>query len=269
MKITRILAGVAVAGVILIPAAPAFASPEGAHHVKSSCVGVSAFYGNPDEPLGVGDVKRVESTVNGIKLNGPSSLHRELDPHLTLANLPATATLTQTVSAGSGALVKVETINPDGTGYTNIVYGPDGVWSSRIPADQPGGQSHPVATPADLIGKSDRYTAETVGFTVGFGYGNDTGNATTVHTLAFAGKTYRLRCLPPATGTAGPTHTASPKPPRATHSPVTVSPVPVLPQTPGASSSKLAILGGIAGFLVLGGGGLFYLARERRVTTRG
>lgn len=70
---------------------------------------------------------------------------------------------------------------------------------------------------------------------------------------------------PPASPSATPTKPAATKPPtvRPTGS-VEPTDVPVLPQTPGASSTKLAVLGGIAGALLIGGVGLYLAARGRR-----
>lgn len=182
--------------VVLGVATPASATDN--HQVKSECSAVSEFYGNPDEPVTEDNAK---STEAGIELTGAVSLHHTISA-TKLADLPKHALLTQDVITGSGALVKAETTVPGVPGtYSNIVFTADGVWSSKIAAGSPGGQSNPVDGPEDLIGLWSGYTDDTVAGTIGFGYGNDTGNKTLVKALVFAGKTYNLACKPEPTGT--------------------------------------------------------------------
>jgi hypothetical protein len=259
MKLFRyIAAGLLAAGASLALAGPASATEE-PHHIPSECLTVSTFYGNPDEPLEVDGVKRVEGTADGVRLSGPSSLHREITG-TKLADLPKHALLVQTVEQGSGALVKVETIVPSVAGtYSNIVFTADGVWSSKIAADQPGGQSHPVAGPADLIGLWSGYTDATIGFSVGFGYGNDAGNITLVKSLAYAGQTYDLTCQPvdesPSPGATKPPVKPKPKP---------IATPSELPLTgPGDGVNPLAILLPMAGALLLGGAAVVVGLRRR------
>jgi hypothetical protein len=257
MKLFRILAGVAVAGALLIPAAPASAAtPDGAHPVTTTCAPLRAFYGNPDEKALVDNVK---SGPFGFTFTGPSLVHHAM-ALTSLADTPKHAELSQSGTVGNPALFKLETTAPYSTVNLNT-YGPNAGkwWSSKIPTG-PGSQNDPVTGPADLAVLAP-YTADTRVFSWGFGYANDTGNVTQIKSVTWMGVTTSLMCkltaspLPP---NPKPTKPAAKPGPKKSH-----TAAPELAKTPGPTDSKLVWIGGVGGVLVLGGAGLILATRSR------
>jgi LPXTG-motif cell wall-anchored protein len=262
MKI-RYLAGVAVAGALLLPAAPALAATDDIHPVTSLCAPLRVFYGNPDEGKLIDDpdsANGVKSTQFGFVFTGASLVHRTMAP-TALTALPSTATVTQVVVTGNPALFKLESSIPGTAGtYSTInlnTYGPnDGKWWSSKIVTGPGSQDSPVATPGDLIGLWSGFTADTRVFSWGFGYANDAGNQTTVKSVTWMGVKTSLACVVPA----------SPLPPKP-GGPVkpgkkpSMTPVAkTLPQT-GSPVGTMVLIGGI--IVVVGIGAVWYGSRRR------
>jgi hypothetical protein len=173
----------AVAASLLIGSGVAMATtPAGSFPVESDCV--SGWYANPDEK----DLLP-KQTPEGILFDGPSLMHRAVTP-MGLATAPGGQLTTAGSVTGSKPLVKFETSAP----YSTInVTGSGSVWSSKIPADQDGGQSKPVEHLSELVGKGP-YTADTKVVTVGAGYASDTGNKATVSAIAWNGTVWDLTC---------------------------------------------------------------------------
>jgi hypothetical protein len=168
------------------------------------------WYVNPDETA-----LKPKQLPAGLLFDGPSLIHHRTSGY-TLKTVPADGTFTAHVYAGVRPLFKIETSAP----YSTINKTPDGKWwSSKIAASAPGGQSDPVGSPADLIGKYT-YTEATGITSFGLGYANDTGNKALVTTVSFGSRVYRLACRPhhprptptptsTDTGTPTPTPTTS------------------------------------------------------------
>jgi LPXTG-motif cell wall-anchored protein len=200
-RISAILAAFAVAVLgTFVAGSPASAAGTDPIPITSDCL--TGWYVNWDEGGDVPDTPsktepdlRPEQTEDGLLFDGPSIVHHQTS--YSLATLPTDGTFVADVTAGVPPLFKVETLNP----YSTLNKTADGKWwSSRIAASNPGGQSNPVNTPADFLGKAtthpDVYDAETTVFSFGVGYANDTGNSATVSSITFAGTTYDLTCKP-------------------------------------------------------------------------
>jgi hypothetical protein len=170
------------------------------------------WYVNPDETA-----LKPKQLPQGLLFDGPSLIHHKSSAY-TLKNVPTNGAFAAHVYAGARPLFKMETSNP----YSTINKSATGKWwSSKIAASDPGGQSDPVDSPADLIGKFT-YTEATTVASFGVGYGNDTGNKALVVAVSFGGHVYRLSCRPKhhPTPTPTPTDTGTPTPtPSASTSP--------------------------------------------------
>jgi hypothetical protein len=199
----KILAISVTAGAVMAVAPVAYANTHtagGAGHARCN----ADWYVNPDEAA-----LKPKQLRSGLLFDGPSLIHHKPAAAYTLKNVPANGAFAAHVYAGARPLFKMETSNP----YSTINKSPTGKWwSSKIAASEPGGQSSPVDSPADLIGKFT-YTEATTVVSFGLGYGNDTGNKALVSSVSFGGQTYRLACRPHhPTATPTPTDTGTPTP---------------------------------------------------------
>lgn len=180
-----LLAGVVVLLGIGLASTPAQATVN--HPVVSACN--TGWYVNPDEESLL--PTQVES---GFLFDGASLVHRAIDP-IVLSSVPAGSLVSASVT-GAAPLFKMETTSA----YSTINIDAAGkFWSSKIGASDPGGQSNPVATAGDLVGKWSGYTATTKVYSIGVGYGNDTGNTAVVTSIKFGETTYNLACKPTST----------------------------------------------------------------------
>jgi hypothetical protein len=175
------------------------------------------WYVNPDETA-----LKPKQLRSGMLFDGPSLIHHQTSGY-TLKSLPTDGALAAHVFAGARPLFKLETSSP----YSTINKSATGKWwSSKIPAASPGGQSDPVDSPADLIGKFT-YTETTTVASFGVGYGNDTGNKALVAAVKFGGHLYRLTCRPhKPTPTPTTTDTGTPTPTPTESTPPDEAPVP-------------------------------------------
>ena len=199
----KTLAAFLAAGTLTALAAPATAY---AHTHTSGGDGSAKcnadWYVNPDETA-----LKPKQLRTGFLFDGPSLIHHQTSGY-TLKNVPTNGTFAAHVYAGSRPLFKVETSSP----YSTINKSAEGKWwSSKIAASEPGGQSNPVGSPADLIGKFT-YTDSTTVVSFGLGYGNDTGNKALVAAVKFGGRVYGLACRPQHHPTQTPTPTGTPSP---------------------------------------------------------
>ena len=203
----KTLATLITAGVLTATAAPAAAYATTGHTAGSDGPATcnADWYVNPDEAA-----LKPKQLPQGMLFDGPSLIHHKPAATYTLKNVPANGAFAAHVYAGARPLFKMETSNP----YSTINKSATGKWwSSKIAASEPGGQSNPVDSPADLIGKFT-YTESTTVVSFGVGYGNDTGNKALVRVVKFGGQVYRLACRPQhhPTPTPTPTDTGTPSP---------------------------------------------------------
>jgi hypothetical protein len=155
------------------------------------------WYVNPDETA-----LQPKQLRGGLLFDGPSLIHHQTSGY-TLKTVPTDGNFAAHVYAGARPLFKMETSNP----YSTVNKSATGKWwSSKIAASEPGGQSNPVDSPADLIGKYT-YTEATTVASFGLGYGNDTGNKALVTAVKFGSHVYRLACRPHHQPTPTPTST--------------------------------------------------------------
>jgi hypothetical protein len=204
----KILAISVTAGAVMAVAPVAYANTHQTGGGSATCN--RDWYVNPDEAA-----LKPKQLRSGLLFDGPSLIHHK-SPAYTLKNVPTSGAFAARVYAGARPLFKLETSVP----YSTINKSATGTWwSSKIPASEPGGQSNPVDSPADLIGKFT-YTEATTIASFGVGYGNDTGNKALVASVSFGGQDYRLACRPhhheptptpttSDTGTPTPTPTTS------------------------------------------------------------
>ena len=266
MKKHHAIAAIVAAVIGAALAAPAAA--QAAVPVESDCV--TGWYVNDDEAA----LAPVQ-TAEGFLLDGTTGtklVHHAVGP-LDLADVKAGGFELAGATVGTMPLIKLETTAP----YTTINQTSDGTfWATAMTYDQQGGQGHPVATVADLIGLDTKpgkpkLTSDTKVTT--FGIGIDADNKATVSSVSFHGVKYDLTCKP----TEHETTTATPKPSKTTSAPATVTPSASSSSDPAAAAvggsaepglpvtgvNGLAI-GGAAVFLLALGGLLFLAARERR-----
>lgn len=243
---------------------------------STGCPNATGWYVNQDEN---GDGNPAADTVDlrpaqkpfGLEFNGPSLIHHATTSNTGIKLADVTAgSFSADLKTGVLPLFKMETANP----YSTInLTGAGKYWSSRIAPSDLGGQSNPVNSAGDLVGKWN-YTTTTVVSTFGVGYAKDTGNAALVKSITFAGRTYSLTCAPPLQTTSpGPIKKPIPtkstaRPSSSPSSPVAV-PTAVPPQPPSAS---LPVTGAPVALLVMGavavaaiGAGLLIVARRRKV----
>jgi hypothetical protein len=193
----RILA-MAGAAAIVVLAVPASASAHTATQQTGDAKCNADWYVNPDETALMPKQLR-----QGLLFDGPSLIHHQTSGY-TLKTVPANGAFADHVYAGVAPLFKMETSSP----YSTINRSATGKWwSSKIPAASPGGQSDPVDSPADLIGKFT-YTDATTVISFGVGYGNDTGNKALVTAVRFGEHRYSLACEPHPHPTPSDTPTA-------------------------------------------------------------
>ncbi len=240
----RTLLALAVAGctVALAPvAASAATDNKDPIPVTSDCI--QGWYVNPDE----GNLLP-EQVEEGLLFDGPSLVHHATS--FTLLTVPTDGSFEADVETGVAPLFKLETLPP--AQYSTINKTSAGTWwSSKIAAADPGGQSNPVASPANLVGKWN-YTEATTVFSFGVGYANDAGNKAVVSSVTFNETTYDLTCRPEPTPSPSPSISA-------TVEPVAVAQLPV-------TGSKLTVVVAVGvGLLVLGGATIL-AARRRRST---
>lgn len=237
-----------------------------------ACEGVTGWRVNGDETH-----LKPKLTKDGALFDGPSLLKRDITP-VKLGSLSGNTKYDHVGPVvGSLPLIKFETSSPYST-VNQIVEGPNAgkVWSSKIAAGDPGGQSNPVASAADLVGKFT-YTADTTVVTAGLGYANDPGNKALVQRYRYNGTWFNLKCkkpeaTPTATPTAQPTVNPTPTataPPRdedGSPSPTPGAAAPELPKT-GPLVAKIAAFGGggvLLGLIVVGC--VMAYQRRRRTT---
>jgi LPXTG-motif cell wall-anchored protein len=248
--------GVAFLAAFGLSATPA-AATTAPHPVESTCH--QGWYVNHDEAALL-----PEQVEDGFLFDGPSLVHRAVTP-VKLADAGTGASLNATVITGVAPLFKYETLNP----YSTINVLSDGkVWSSKIPSG-PGSQADPVNSVTLLPGIAP-YTANTVIYSIGAGYGNDTGNKAVVTSITYGPTTYELDCgvqespsaTPSASASASPSPSANGGTSTATATPSTSTSPPAgnLPLT-GTPIWALVVVG--LGVLA-GGAGLLYVSRQRR-----
>ena len=200
----KTLAAFLAAGTLTALAAPATAYAH-THTAGSDSPKCNAdWYVNPDETA-----LKPKQLRSGLLFDGPSLIHHKSSGY-TLKNVPLNGAFVAHVYAGAMPLFKMETSSP----YSTINKSATGKWwSSKIAASEPGGQSNPVGSPAELIGKFT-YTDATTVVSFGLGYGNDTGNKALVRVVKFGKQVYRLACRPQhhPTPTPTPTDTGTPSP---------------------------------------------------------
>ena len=177
------------AAAITMLAVPAVASAHTGTHTSGTASHTKCnadWYVNPDETA-----LKPKQLPRGLLFDGPSLIHHKTSGY-TLKNVPTNGTFAAHVYAGARPLFKMETSNP----YSTINKSATGKWwSSKIAASELGGQSNPVDSPADLIGKYT-YTETTTVASFGVGYGNDTGNKALVTAIRFGSHFYSLACRP-------------------------------------------------------------------------
>lgn len=252
----HLIAAAVIVGALLI-SAPAHAAETSPALARTACPNLTDWPDRDDEVY-------PEITTGGLKFGDKTNIHRAVTP-LDLADVRA-GSFEATGPADGALLMKLETDTP----YATIVVTSDGkFWSSKIPADQAGGQDLPVAAAVDLVGlpalPGKTLTASTHVVSAGVGVGNGPGAGRVVSSLTFHGHTYDLTCKAATTSSASPTATAShtSKPPVKTTG---ASPSPSRSTVAGA----LAITGPPTGLYVAGGVGLLLvgavllLARSRR-----
>lgn len=240
-RTSRALAALAVAALATLTVAQPASATNEPIPVESDCL--TGWYVNHDE----GDLLP-EQVEAGLLFDGPSLVHYPTS--YTIATMPTDGAFVADVQQGVAPLFKVETAP-----YSTINKTAAGkYWSSKIPAGDPGGQSNPVDTPQDLIGKWN-YTAETAVFSFGVGYANDAGGRAVVSSITWSNATYDLTCkpaaeptpVPAATTTAQPTVTATEAPTASpTVDPTATPSLPtMLPVTGGSVVPKLIVLGAV------------------------
>lgn len=283
-KFIYTVAALAIAFLTLTLARPALANQTPGWDMKvatapgpsfETCDNLKGWFVNDDENSAddpQGDL-RPEPTVDGLKFTGKDLIHRKLSEPLALVDAKG-GSFTATGDTDK-VVMKWETTAP----YATIVRNPEGkFWSSKIPASDAGGQSNPVDTIADLIGKTapggKTFTDDTKITTFGVGYWTESGT-TVVSAITFHGEGGPLTCQPPVT--TPPTTKATPT---ASHT-VTAKPSTSSPSHPvggaaaggGSSGGALAITGpsggviaGVAGALVFFGALALWAVRKRKQT---
>lgn len=234
--------------------------------VKGTCPNLAAWPDREDEVFPA-------ITADGLVFGDKTNIHHPIAA-LDLADVRA-GSFTASGPADDQLLMKLETDTP----YATIVVTADGkFWSSKIPAGDPGGQSHPVDTAVDLVGLAalpgKTLTASTHVVTVGVGVGNGDGAGRLVSSVTFHGHTYDLTCHPaspsPSTSTS---HTAAPttKPTVRPTSPSTSHAAAVGGHTTDPTGGGALAITGInawqvaaAGVGLLAFGGAVFLALRRR-----
>lgn len=245
--------------VLWLPLGAQAATNDNKIFVKSECV--RGWYVNADE----GDLLP-EQVDKGFLFDGPSLVHHSTN--FTLSTLPTDGVFVADVQAGVAPLFKLETAPP---AYSTINKTAAGKWwSSKIAAGDPGGQSNPVNTPGDLVGKWS-YVADTKIFSFGVGYANDAGNKAVVSSITFNETTYDLTCCPEPEPT--PSATVSPSPSVTATAAATASPtatavieataVAVMLPVTGSGLTPLVLVG--IGLVVLGGAMLLLIRRRQDV----
>lgn len=225
--------GVAAFAVLGLTANPAAATNP--HPVESTCH--EGWYVNPDE-----EALLPEQVEEGFLFDGPSLVHRSIT-QVKLADAKG-ASLTADVETGVAPLFKFETLNP----YSTINVRADGkVWSSKI-LSGPGSQDDPVNSVTLLPGIAP-YTNETVIYSIGAGYANDTGNKAVVSSITYGPTTYDLSCEVEESPSPSPSASASgsPSPSASTSTGTTAGPTTA---APSASRSALPLTGTSGGKLV-------------------
>jgi hypothetical protein len=248
-----------VIGVALFALAGLSASPAAAttapHPLESGCH--QGWYVNPDE-----EHLLPEQTEAGFLFDGPSLIHRAIT-QVKLADAKG-ASLTADVATGVAPLFKFETLNP----YSTINVRADGkVWSSKIPSG-PGSQDDPLNSVTLFPGISP-YTNDTVIYSIGAGYANDTGNKATVTSITYGPTTYDLSCeieespspSPSASASASPSPSASTSSPAGTTAPSTSAPAAELPVT--GSRPPIVLLVALGVLIAAAGTALVVMTRHR------
>lgn len=264
---TLLAAAFIILGALL--AQPAHATETGGEGlVRGTCPNLTGWPDREDEVY-------PKVTAGGLEFGDKTNIHHAIAP-LDLADVRP-GSFTATGPADDQLLMKLETDTP----YATIVVTSDGkFWSSKIPADQPGGQSHPVAAAVDLVGLAalpgKTLTANTHVVTVGLGVGNGPGAGRLVSSVTFHGHRYDLTCEPtPSSSSPSPaSSSASPKPSKTsgTPKPHGSSSSPGAGAVAGGSNGgALAITGSSTDLIVglgavamaLGGVALFAVRRRR------
>ena len=247
------LAALVAAGSLMALGAPVAAYATTGNDGPAKCN--ADWYVNPDETA-----LKPKQLRTGMLFDGPSLIHHQTSGY-TLKSLPTDGALAAHVFAGARPLFKLETSNP----YSTINKSATGKWwSSKIPAASPGGQSDPVDSPADLIGKFT-YTDATTVASFGVGYGNDTGNKALVAAVRFGPHFYSLGCRPHKPSHS-PTPTPTPTSPGGGGGSTPTAVPSGAPQTGDGSSSggantALMVAGGLV--VALGGGTGLLMWRRR------
>jgi hypothetical protein len=249
-------------GVALFALAGLSASPAAAttapHPLESDCH--QGWYVNPDE-----EHLLPEQTEAGFLFDGPSLIHRAIT-QVKLADAKG-ASLTADVATGVAPLFKFETLNP----YSTINVRADGkVWSSKI-ASGPGSQDDPLNSVTLFPGIAP-YTNETVIYSIGAGYANDTGNKATVTSITYGPTTYDLSCeieespspSPSASASGSPSPSASTSSPAGTAAPSTSLPASELPLTGSKGGLGTMLLVTLGLTIVAVGTVVVLLTRHRR-----
>jgi hypothetical protein len=253
----KLLVTMIAAGAITAVAPAAYASPQTSNTTGHATCNAD-WYVNPDE-----SALKPKQLPPGLLFDGPSLIHHKTSGY-TLKNVPANGGFTAHVYAGAEPLFKMETSNP----YSTINKSATGKWwSSKIAASSPGGQSDPVDSPADLIGKYT-YTETTTVTSFGVGYGNDTGNKALVTSVSFGGHVYQLACRPHQSPTPTPTPSETPTAPSGNDGESTPTGMPSgAPETGdgtnGGSNTGLMAAGGLVCLLGAGGGLVLWRRRSQ------
>jgi hypothetical protein len=265
----------AVVGLLsLATIAPALATDNGTITPVNSCLNaneIKKWYGHDDEAA---LFAKVTSTPEGLKFDGASLAHRDLDPSLKLADAPKHALLT-TVGTVTGVppLVKFRTDAP----FSTLNIDADGKWwSSKINPSDPGGISNPVAGPEEFVdlpltkvapveGVQVKYTEGTTIEDIQIGYATDTGNVATVKSLVYATKVYAFAC-PKLVASPGPVNSGSASPkPKPSVIKTSKSPAPELALTGESGGTNWpAVIGGVGAAIIAAGAALYYVTRPRR-----
>ena len=215
---TLVAAAALILVALVIPATAHATETGGESLAWSACPNLATWAPNEDEQ----DL-RPDATAGGLKFTGKDLVHHKLAAPMDLADVKAGSFVAD--GDADKVVIKFETDTP----YASIIQTPDGTfWSSKIPADQTGGQSHPVVNLVDLVGlpglPGKTLTANTHVVTVGLGYWTEAGS-TVVSSVKFHGVTYDLTCKPKP---GGSTSSATTKPSTGT------------PKPHGSSSSRAA-----------------------------
>lgn len=215
----------------------------------------TGWYVNGDEAL-----LMPEQKPEGLLFDGPSLIHHVIGTPASLATTPTDGAFT-TIGAGVGSkpLFKMETNAP----YSTLNKTAAGKWwSSKLAADAPGGQSMPLDDLSSFVGKGS-YTSDTMVYSFGVGYANDTDKTATVTSISFAGHKYALDCASPSPSVSGSASTSA----------STSASGAVLPSTSGSAKvPTLPVTGfptgyaiGLAVVLLTAGGVLFIAFRRHRI----